>query len=298
MAKAEASLTERLVPVPMPERQLVSTGDIPPTAGRVRSLGVVHRGARLFMWGREESADRMIVAVLRGKKHVLEIMDAGGDGVFANVTHFHRDTVRSQYFNAIAAAALRAFADSRPGRQTRVLEVGAGVGGTTGAALEALPAQRSTYHFTDLSSAFFSFAREQFGRYGWVRYGTYDMNTDPATCGLERSSFDAVLGANAVHCARELKVTLTHLCRLLVPGGILVLRELTAPRPAHAMIPGLIPGFSDYRDQRSEVGSPLLSIDDWCCALEATRFDAVCALPHPQAASLGEHLILARRSDD
>jgi SAM-dependent methyltransferase len=238
---------------------------------------------------------REVAQVLRGERHALEVMDSGA-GVFENVRHFHRDSVRSKYLNGIVAAGVGAFARSLPGRALAVLEVGAGVGGTTGDVLGALPFERSTYEFTDLSNAFFEFAREQFSGFPWVAYRTFDLNIDPAVQGFAKGGVDVVVGSNAVHCARVLRDTLQYLSDLLAPGGMLVLRELTAARTAHAILPGLIPGFSDYRDARSEVGSPLCDASDWRQRLEACGFERVACLPDGEPA-LDEHVVFARRRE-
>ncbi len=236
-----------------------------------------------------------LLAVLCGTLHPLELMERAG-GIFETVTGYHRDTPRSRYYNAVVATLVRTYAAALDPQVVRVLEVGAGVGGTTGAVLDALPAERSTYCFTDISSAFFEFARAQLGHRPNVVYRVLNLNDEPSKHGLADGDFDLILAANAIHCARDLGATLRSLRRLLAGGGMLVLRELTTPHAAHAIMPGLMPGFSDFSDQRLAASSPLLSKDAWRQALLDATYDAVTALPDAGPCDLlGEHVLVARK---
>ena len=239
-----------------------------------------------------------IIAVLRGKMHPLEPMDRAG-GIFETITGYHRDTPRSRYHNSVVATLISRYAAALDARTVRVLEVGAGVGGTTGSVLDALPTERTTYFFTDISSAFFGFARAQLGNRPTVVYRVFDINDEASKHGLADADFDVVLASNAIHCARNLGSTLRSLRRLLVEGGILVLRELTMPRAAHIIMPGLMPGFSDFSDERILASSPLLSKEEWCRILHDTSYDSATVLPDGGPCDLlGEHVIVARKPTD
>src|SRR3712207_9033281 len=61
----------------------------------------------------------------------------------------------------------------------RVLEIGAGTGATTTAVLAALPADRSTYVFTDVSPVFLDRARARFGARPSVDYRLLDVERAP-----------------------------------------------------------------------------------------------------------------------
>ena len=66
----------------------------------------------------------------------------------------------ARHHNGVVASGVKALVrgweeDSR----LRVLEVGAGTGGTTGAVLAELPAERTEYWFTDLSNYFLHTAK-------------------------------------------------------------------------------------------------------------------------------------------
>ena len=72
--------------------------------------------------------------------------------------------------NAMAREAVaRSWRDCRAGRKVRVLEAGAGTGGTTPHLLSVLPPSRSEYCFTDVWAYFTEQAKERFRSYGFLR---------------------------------------------------------------------------------------------------------------------------------
>jgi acyl transferase domain-containing protein len=78
--------------------------------------------------------------ILTGKISPLETIFPGGSYETADFLYHHWPLV--QYYNAIAAAIMQATAAKLPpNRQMRILEIGAGTGGTTAALLPVLPAR-------------------------------------------------------------------------------------------------------------------------------------------------------------
>jgi SAM-dependent methyltransferase len=99
----------------------------------------------------------------------------------------------------------------------RILEVGAGTGGTSALVLEELfgcsPRGHqlyASYTFTDTSAGFFAQARERFKDRPGVRYEVLDISEDPLTQGFELESFDLIIAANVVHATPSLNITLLH----------------------------------------------------------------------------------------
>jgi SAM-dependent methyltransferase len=98
--------------------------------------------------------------------------------------------------------AIRALGHTNP--RLRVLEVGAGTGGTTSKVLDALTTstgQRlySAYTYTDISAGFFSAAKERFGAFEGIEYKTFDVTKDPAEQQLQKGSYDLVIGYNVCY---------------------------------------------------------------------------------------------------
>ena len=120
----------------------------------------------------------------------------------------------SRMQNHIAVEALRAMVGRHAARQRRpmrILELGAGTGGTSAALLKVLPATGVVYHFTDVSHFFTDRAKARFAGLPFIEYGLFDINKGFAEQGYEPASFDLILAANAIHAAKHIDETLHQL---------------------------------------------------------------------------------------
>ena len=125
----------------------------------------------------------LVSDVLRGKASPLETLFPGGSFDLAEDLYQRSSTMR--YINGLAAAAIEALDRSASnGGMLRVLEIGAGTGGTTASLLPALPADRTQYVFTDVSDVFIDRARRRFGQYQFVSYSRFDLERDPSEQGI------------------------------------------------------------------------------------------------------------------
>lgn len=112
----------------------------------------------------------------------------------------------------------------------RVLEVGAGTGGTTEVVLAGLRDTDAffSYTYTDISAGFFSDAKERFKSHAaQMIFKTLDLTKDPVSQGFDPGSYDLVVAANVVHAMPHLCVALANLRKLLRPNGRLLLQELS-----------------------------------------------------------------------
>jgi len=236
----------------------------------------------------------LVAPVLLGRESPLETLFPGGSFELAENLYERSATMR--YINGLAAAAFETLAATVPaGRALRVLEVGAGTGGTSSAVLAAVPAERAQYQFTDVSDVFLDRARERFAAYPFVRFGRFDMDADPQAQGHAPGSVDAIVSANAVHASKDLRAVLKRLRDLLAPGGMLVLVESTTHLPWFDMTTGLIEGWQHFADDlRGD--NPLLPPARWIEALREAGFDEAGAWPPAgsPAEALGQHVIVAR----
>jgi Polyketide synthase dehydratase/Methyltransferase domain len=83
----------------------------------------------------------------------------------------------------------------------RVLEVGAGTGGTTAGALRDLVTgsgerMYSEYCYTDISAGLFIAAQERFKDFQNIHYAVLDISKDPIEQGFEAESYDLILASN------------------------------------------------------------------------------------------------------
>ncbi|MFB9347478.1 class I SAM-dependent methyltransferase [Streptomyces heliomycini] len=224
------------------------------------------------------------------------------DGETGTAQGNYRDSVPSRWANHAAAALIAGESRRRTGpAPLRVLEAGAGVGGTTGAVLEALGDTPVDYLFTDVSPFFLRAARDVFGDRPGLRHALFDIQADPLEQGLEPGSQDVVLAANVLHNARHAGRCLAALRELMAPGGLLVLVEscrehyqaLTSMYLLMSPEPGEQEWFTDLRAGQDRV---FLTAGEWARQLDAAGFDPLPVLPHeghPLAAA-GQRVIAGR----
>ncbi|MDE0628612.1 MAG: SDR family NAD(P)-dependent oxidoreductase, partial [Bryobacterales bacterium] len=225
--------------------------------------------------------------VLRGRADALDVLFGGEPGAAS----LYRDAPPMRALNRMVADAVRAAVAGLPeGRPLRVIEVGAGTGATTAALLDVLPAERTEYTFTDISTGFFPDAEREFGERGaGLCFLGLDIEQDPADQGLAIHGYDLVIAANVLHATRDLGQTLAHCGRLLAPSGVLVAVEEAARKEWLDLTFGLLPGwwrFQDaYRHDYALVGPPV-----WRQALADAGFGGTSLVADPS----GSLLILAR----
>ncbi|KAI0974686.1 S-adenosyl-L-methionine-dependent methyltransferase [Xylaria arbuscula] len=125
----------------------------------------------------------------------------------------------------------------------RILEVGAGTGGTTAPLVAALENAKVpvNYTFTDIGASFIHKAKGRWGRNNWMDFVTLDIEEEmPKSF---RGQYDLVIGTSVVHATRDRAATCRRLREVLRPGGVLVLSELTRPINWYDICFGLLDGW-------------------------------------------------------
>ncbi|EPE33257.1 NAD(P)-binding Rossmann-fold containing protein [Glarea lozoyensis ATCC 20868] len=159
----------------------------------------------------------------------------------------------------------------------RILEIGAGTGGTTSAILKALTTPNGTrmygkYSYTDVSSGFFVAAKERFKEFANIEYSVLDISKDPISQGFPVEEFDLIIAANVLHATPNLNATLKNVRKLIAPSGRLYLQELSPSmmRPVN-FIMGILPGWwLGANDGRSL--EPFISTTRWDQELRKSGF--------------------------
>jgi acyl transferase domain-containing protein/surfactin synthase thioesterase subunit/NAD(P)-dependent dehydrogenase (short-subunit alcohol dehydrogenase family)/SAM-dependent methyltransferase/acyl carrier protein len=228
--------------------------------------------------------------VLRGQCDPLSLLFPV-EGIRAD--DLYREAASAQLVNRLLIQqAVQAALDGLPANcRLRVLEIGAGTGGTTAAILSGLPAQRSEYLYTDVSAGFFHNAQERFKEYTFVQYRVLDIERLGLEQGLEAQQFDLVIAANVLHATRDLGATMSHVRELMAPGGLLVLVEGLRRQGWLDLTFGLLEGWWRFADEwRGDY--PLLEAAQWQKLLGEEGFGAAEVVVADAATRQG--VILAR----
>ncbi len=198
-----------------------------------------------------------------------------GDGGSDTMEHLYDASPIARGQNGLALSLLRAMVEKWPSdRPLRVLEVGAGTGGTSAKLLPVLPPERARYVFTDASSAFFVLAESRFKRYPFVEYCCLDIDTDLQEQGFGEGTFDVVVASHVLHVAQDLRRSLGRLGRLLAPNGLMLASEFHDADMLVGSV-GFLDQFWSFTDSDLRPTSPLLSRDQWSALLGQCGFDEV-----------------------
>ena len=210
--------------------------------------------------------------VLRGDILATDVLFPGSSTTL--VEGIYRGDRLTFHCNERVAKTVVEAAMKHTGARLRVLEVGAGTGGTSATVLAALAriGVDLDYVYTDVSKAFALHGERRFGaQYPFVQFGVLDLNRDPEPQGQEPESYDVILGANVIHVTPDLRIAIDRLKRLLKPGGMAVLYEMTALPDFATATFGLLDGWWSFTDARLPHG-PLLDARGWSGLFQSAGF--------------------------
>ena len=215
---------------------------------------------------------------LRGEADPLQLLFPGG--TIDTAERLYRDTVPARIFNGLVADAVAALAASTTaGRPLRILEIGAGTGGTTAHVVPRLPGDAVEYTYTDVGAMFVARARERFADKPFMRFTTYDLEKPPEDQGLRLGGYDLILASNVVHATRDLRRTLGRIRTLLAPGGTLAMLEVTAPHRWFDLTVGLTEGWWCFEDTDIRPNYATVDRARWLSLLREAGFSEACAVP-------------------
>ncbi|POR35115.1 Polyketide synthase [Tolypocladium paradoxum] len=209
-----------------------------------------------------------LVAIVRGTVPPLKVLVQDG-----MLDRLYVQGIGFQDGNVDLGAMIKQLGHQHP--RMRIVEVGAGTGGTTRTVLGALGNRYAAYTYTDISTGFFENARSVFSQHiSRLSFKTLNIENDPVDQGFTKGSFDMVIASNCLHATRSLEDTLRHCRRLLRPGGRLVLLEITRDFLPIQLIMATLPGWFLGMDE-GRVWAPTVSLDRWDKLLKATGFSGV-----------------------
>jgi thioester reductase-like protein len=238
--------------------------------------------------------------LLSGAKSYMAVMFPGGSLELVQDIYTHNELF--DCYNRQLAGVVLNYCEQRcsqtPGETIRILEVGAGTGGTSGFVLEAIQAHaaRVRYFYTDVSGGFTQYGQRQFGaKYPFAEFKRLDLE-QLETADFEGNSIDIIIGANVLHATSQISKTLQGLKRLLKRNGLLIINELTAKQHFATLTFGLTDGWWAFKDPENRInGSPLLSREQWHQLLARAGFNNVHALglPDEQGSASRQNIIMA-----
>ena len=154
----------------------------------------------------------------------------------------------------------------------RILEVGAGFGGTTARLAEMLQVRGMpiSYKFTDISPSLVKAAKAKFAKYPWMEFQALNLESDmPASL---KDTYDIVIGTNCVHATTNKTKTISRLKSLLNAQGFIVLSEVTQLIDWYDIVFGLLDGWWLANDGSTY---PLQPPESWVRSFEQAGFSQI-----------------------
>ncbi len=242
-----------------------------------------------------ETTLRSLGAILRGEKRATDVIFPNSS--LSLVEGVYKNNALADSFNRVMADVVCSYVEARRGTKLRLMELGAGTGGSSEGILQKLDAYRddvAEYCYTDVSKVFLLHGERAFGAgRDYLKYAIVDVERGLQEQSVARGAYDVVLAANVLHATKRLRETLRNAKAALKANGLLVLNEITSKSVFMHLTFGLLSGWWAYEDAELRMdGSPGLTMDTWKRVLEEEGFRGV-SFPARDAQGLGQQIIVA-----
>ena len=216
-------------------------------------------------------------------KHILEQVRGEITGISLFFPEGGTEVARAAYADNMINSRLNAMVldimQSIVKKGDKILEIGAGVGGTTSAVLEGLKTADISYCFTDISQFFINKAKNVYKDYDFINYKQLDINKDYSEQGFKEREYDVILCANVLHNSTNIGENLSKIKKLIKPNGHLIIIEATSESyllTTSLELKGGLSGFTDFRANGIDV---FISGEKWISLLKEAGYKCLFNLP-------------------
>lgn len=243
---------------------------------------------------------RALPAILTGKKLATEVIFP--DSSLDLVEGIYKNNPVSDLFNSVLyetlCAYIREVLDRDDTYRIRILEIGAGTGGTTAGLLPRLLCftdRIEEYCYTDLSDVFLMHARQHYLPLApYLKTRIVNAEKPLTIQGIAADGYDVVIAANVLHATQNIRHTLRNVKTALHKNGILLLNELSRNSLFYHVTFGLLHGWWRYEDPHVRIpGCPGIYPKVWKRLLQEEGFDPV-LFAQPTTHRLGQQIIAAQ----
>jgi polyketide synthase PksN len=235
--------------------------------------------------------------ILLGRRAATSVLFPNSS--MALVEGIYRANAVADYFNEALGQTLVAGIEQAvtQGGATaiRILEIGAGTGGTTAKLMPMLAELPiAEYCYTDISKAFLLHAEKNFRPQApFLKTALFDVTRPLAAQDIAPGSYDFVIAANALHATADINVALRNAKAALKRGGVLLLNEISVWSLTNHLTFGLLEGWWLHQDSVLRLaGSPGLAPATWAQLLADEGFMQA-SFPVEAAHHLGYQIVAA-----
>jgi polyketide synthase PksM len=244
-----------------------------------------------------ETCLKELPGILSGKKLATDVIFP--DSSMKLVEGIYRGNRVADYFNEVLGAKLSAWIEHRlqadGEHKIRILEIGAGTGGTTAKLLPLL--QRlpiDAYCYTDVSRVFLMHAEERYQtQFPALTTAIFDVSKPIASQSIAANHYDLVIATNVLHATSNIRETLRNVKATLKNQGVLLINEISTWSLFTHLTFGLLEGWWLHEDTALRLpDSPGLAPEKWREILAEEGFESI-SFPTQQAHKFGQQLIIA-----
>lgn len=239
---------------------------------------IINYGRKYFEY--QKKAGNSILEQLREEINALNLFFP--EGRIDIALSAYKDNLINEALNKVMSLLVNE--SIRLEENVKILEVGAGVGGTTIPVITNLVHHDITYYFTDVSKFFLNNARKNFENYDFMEYKLFDINMNFEEQGFFENSYDLIICANVLHNSKNIPEVLGKLRSLLKYDGKLLIIEATKESYALLTSLELKGGLDSFTDDRRDNDLIFNSKYAWKEKLKASGFNTKYILPSDEDA--------------
>jgi polyketide synthase PksR len=198
---------------------------------------------------------RALPKILTGKIPATDIIFP--DSSMELVQGIYKGNKVADYFNEVVAKAVEAYIKERieiePGATVRIIEIGAGTGGTSAVVFSKLKMYRANikeYCYTDLSKAFLLHAEKEYKPENpYLTCRIFNVERPLLEQGIDAGGYDIVIATNVLHATRNIRQTLQNAKAVLKKNGLILINEISCNTLFSHLTFGLLEGWWLYEDR-------------------------------------------------
>lgn len=240
--------------------------------------------------------------ILSGNIKYTDVMFPGGSKEL--VMGIYKGNAEIDYYNGFVADWIEAYIAARiqqdPDSIIRIVEIGAGTGGTSCGIFRKIDKYRNNirYFYTDISASFTNYGEQTYGAdYPFVKFKVLNVEKNPLDKGFESGSFDIALGTDVLHATTDMATTLNHIKLLLKKSGIILVNEMTCFEIFSTLTFGLSDGWWVSHDDLRISDSPILSLEMWERLLMENGYRKIEVMPELEQRDETTRYVIKAQSD-
>ncbi len=248
----------------------------------------------------------LVGSTLRKLPEILTGKIPATDIIFPNssmklVEGIYKNSPAADYFNEVLGDIVVSYLNERikhnPSVPIRIIEIGAGTGGTSALVFQKLEPYREhiqEYCYTDKSRAFLLHAQKEYGpKNPYLTYQIFNVEESAQGQDIDTGGYDIAIATNVLHATRNIRQTLRNVKAALRENGLILINEISGNSLLNHLSFGLLEGWWLYNDPELRIpGSPGLYPESWQKVLEMEGFRSV-FFPAQEAHDIGQQIIVA-----